>query len=55
MWFALSFGLFVAGCYLFGLAFHDYATALPVFLSGILLVSAAFAIPFHLLGRSEQR
>ena len=55
VWFLISFGLFIAGLWLFVVAFNDYSTALFTFTGGILLISASMYLPFHILGRSEQR
>lgn len=51
--FAVTFILFLAGIYLFGLAFTLTQWQGPVFVGGILLVSVALAIPFHILKRTD--
>ena len=52
--FVLSLVLFLASFAAFGYAstFQDW-TAIAVFFGGILLASAAFAIPFHLLDKFD--
>ena len=47
--FVVAFAIFVFGFWLFGLAFSVTALMGPIFIGGILCVSLAMAIPFHLL------
>lgn len=51
--FAVTFIIFLAGMYLFGFAFTLTQWQAPVFVGGILLVSVALAIPFHVLKRTD--
>lgn len=52
--FVISFGLFLAGLWLFGEAFSNPDTAIWVFSAGLLLVTAAIFIPFQILGISKK-
>lgn len=52
--FVISFGLFVAGLWLFGEAFNNPATGAFVFAAGILLVTLSIFIPFQILGISKK-
>ena len=47
--FIVAFAIFAFGFWLFGLAFSVTALMGPIFIAGILCVSIAMAIPFHLL------
>lgn len=47
--FLVAMAAFVLGLWLFGLAFTVSAWQVPIFFSGILAVSAAIAIPAHVL------
>ena len=47
--FVVAMAAFVLGLWLFGLAFTVDAWQGPIFVSGILAVSAAIAIPAHVL------
>lgn len=53
--FVISFGIFIFSLWLFGVAFEypDYSAL--IFSGGIIATSIAMAIPFHLLGHSEQK
>jgi hypothetical protein len=51
--FVIAFVLFLGGMFLFGFAFSLEAWQAPVFVSGIIAVSLALAIPAHLMGRTE--
>ena len=56
-YFILAFVFFLLGIFLFAYAFTfgaDLAQALG-FLGGIACISIALIIPFHILGKSEQR
>ncbi len=53
--FIVSFGLFMLGLWVMGVAFRDDATGAWVFTAGILLTAVAIAIPFSVLGRSSQK
>ncbi|MGV1033758.1 MAG: hypothetical protein ACOYBP_00850 [Microbacteriaceae bacterium] len=52
--FVISFGLFVAGLWMFGEAFGNPDTAIYVFTGGILLITLAIFIPFQILGISKK-
>ena len=45
----VALAIFLLGFWLFGLAFAVTSLMAPIFLGGILCVSLALAIPFHLL------
>ncbi len=47
--FVVAFAIFVFGFWLFGLAFTVTSLMAPIFIGGILCVSVAVAIPFHML------
>ena len=47
--FVIAMAAFVVGLWLFGLAFTLTAWQGPIFFGGILAVSAAIAIPVHVL------
>ncbi|MBG6214096.1 MAG: hypothetical protein LH475_06935 [Cryobacterium sp.] len=47
--FIVAFAIFVFGFWLFGLAFSATSLMAPIFIGGILCVSVAMAIPFHLV------
>ncbi|MGW9630758.1 hypothetical protein ACWGST_08645 [Agromyces sp. NPDC055520] len=51
--FLISMGLFVFGLWLMGTAPDAAAFQAGLFFGGILSVSLALAIPFHILGRSD--
>jgi hypothetical protein len=51
--FLISMGLFVFGLWLMGTAPVMTEFQAPVFFGGILSVSLAIGIPFHVLGRSD--
>jgi hypothetical protein len=53
--FLVAFAFFVGGLFLFGYAFEVPAWEAVMFLGGIACVSISLVIPFHILGRSEQR
>lgn len=53
--FIITFVIFVVGLALFG-----FASAVPsfeaiMFIGGVIFVSISLAIPFHIIGHSEQR
>ncbi|WP_202106939.1 hypothetical protein [Agromyces seonyuensis] len=50
----IMFGLFSLGVWLFSAAFAVVGFEAPIFILGILLVSASLAIPFHVLGQSQK-
>lgn len=47
--FVVAFAIFILGFWLFGLAFTVTSLMAPIFIGGILCVSLAVAIPFHML------
>ena len=47
--FVVAFVIFAFGFWLFGLAFSVTSLMAPIFIGGILCVSVALAIPFHVL------
>jgi hypothetical protein len=47
--FVVAFAIFVLGFWLFGLAFSVTSLMAPIFIGGIVCVSIAMAIPFHML------
>ena len=49
--FVISFVVFLAGLYLFVLAFQATGWEIVCFIGGIIGVAIAFAIPIHLLKR----
>lgn len=53
--FIISFGLFLFGMWLMAVAFANEAMAIWIFTGGILAITVAMAIPFSLLGRSDQK
>ncbi len=53
--FIVAFAIFVAGLVLFGFAFTVPSFEAVMFVGGVILVAIAIAIPFHVLGHSEQR
>ena len=54
-YFILTFVFFALGIFLFAFAFNvpDYEAIL--FVGGVASISISLAIPFHLIGHSEQR
>lgn len=53
-WFIVSFGLFVAGMWLFGAAFSDPATGIWLFTAGLAAITLSLFIPFQILGISKR-
>jgi len=51
--YAISLILFVGGIVLFGVAFNAIGFEAIVFVAGIIAISVAIAIPFHLLKRTD--
>jgi hypothetical protein len=54
-YFILAFLFFLLGIFLFAFAFNVKDYEAIMFVGGIAAISIALAIPFHILGRSEQR
>ncbi len=52
MAFAISILLFLAGMYLFALAFLVPGFEIAIFIAGVLVVSLALFIPMHLLRKN---
>lgn len=53
--FIIAFAFFVLGIFLFAFSFTVPDFEAIMFVGGIASISIALAIPFHVLGRSEQR
>lgn len=51
--FIVSLAIFLAGLYLFGLAFQVPGWEIAVFTAGIIVTGIAIAIPVHLLKRLD--
>lgn len=54
-YFILAFLFFALGIFLFAFAFNVPNLEAILFVGGIVSVSISLAIPFHVIGRSEQR
>ena len=51
--YAISLILFVGGILLFGMAFNAVGFEMLVFAAGVIAISVAIAIPFHVLKRTD--
>jgi uncharacterized membrane-anchored protein YitT (DUF2179 family) len=54
-YFILAFVFFLLGIFLFAFAFNVPNWEAIMFVGGIASISISLAIPFHILGHSEQR
>jgi hypothetical protein len=54
-YFILAFAFFLLGIFLFAFAFNVKDFEALLFVGGIASISISLAIPFHILGHSEQR
>jgi uncharacterized membrane-anchored protein YitT (DUF2179 family) len=54
-YFILAFVFFVLGIFLFAFAFNVPGLEGILFVGGIASISISLAIPFHVIGHSEQR
>lgn len=54
-YFILAFVFFALGIFLFAFAFNVPSFEAILFVGGIVSISVSLAIPFHIIGRSEQR
>ena len=54
-YFIIAFAFFVLGCFLFGYAFNTPSWEAVLFCGGIASIAVSLVIPFHILGKSEQR
>jgi uncharacterized membrane-anchored protein YitT (DUF2179 family) len=54
-YFILAFALFALGIFLFAFSFNVPNYEALIFVGGIASISVSLAIPFHILGHSEQR
>ncbi len=55
IYFIIAFVFFLGGMALFAFAFDVPQFQALMFVGGIAAISIALVIPFHILGRSEQR
>ena len=54
-YFILAFVFFALGIFLFAFAFNVPSFEAVLFVGGIACISISLAIPFHIIGHSEQR
>ena len=54
-YFILAFVFFALGIFLFAFAFNVPDFEAVLFVGGVVAISISLAIPFHVIGHSEQR
>jgi hypothetical protein len=54
-YFVIAFLFFLLGLFLFAYAFNTPSWEAVLFCGGIAAISISLVIPFHILGKSEQR